>query len=143
MTGDVWNGTMAYTDGSAVTFAAREEPKLYVENGRMEAMFNVVLQMPGFTSYVMSQAIKTTATPPGPPGPSPPGPPPPAGHCNKTAWSQFCPPTQANPRECMVCSEAHSAELFEMKCVGPDCWPDYCAGKPTPGCVGHDHQSSF
>ena len=61
MTGDVWNGSMTYTDGSTVTFAAREEPKLYVANGQMEAMFNVVLQMPGLHSYVMSQAIETTA----------------------------------------------------------------------------------
>ena len=61
MAGDVWNGSMVYTDGSVVTFAAREEPKLYVEGGGMKALFNVVLQMPGFTSYVMSQAIKTSA----------------------------------------------------------------------------------
>eukprot|EP00927_Polykrikos_kofoidii_P045691 TRINITY_DN39736_c0_g1_i1.p1 TRINITY_DN39736_c0_g1~~TRINITY_DN39736_c0_g1_i1.p1 ORF type:complete len:446 (+),score=51.08 TRINITY_DN39736_c0_g1_i1:30-1367(+) len=56
---DVWNSTIEYIDGSAVTFHRREEPKIYVEAGQMLAMFNAVndyRESPG-TSYVMSQAI--------------------------------------------------------------------------------------
>ena len=61
---NVWSSTIAYTDGSAVTFVRREEPKIYVdEQGRMAAMFNAVAdgRQPSGT-YVMSQAIATNAS---------------------------------------------------------------------------------
>ena len=39
----VWNSTVNYTDGTAVTYRRREEPKIYLdEHGVMRAMFNAV-----------------------------------------------------------------------------------------------------
>jgi len=56
---DVWDSSIAYTDGSTVTFHRREEPKIYVEDGQMLAMFNAVNDQreSAGTSYVMSQGI--------------------------------------------------------------------------------------
>lgn len=71
----------------------------------------------------------TPSPPPAPPPPSPSG-----LHCNKTAWTQICPPMPTAVGKCMACCQAHSAELFKMKCIGTFCWPDYCGGKPAPGC---------
>ena len=58
-----WSSTVNYTDGSSVTFTRREEPKIYVEGGKMLAMFNAVQDPRCATTgnectYVMSQAIK-------------------------------------------------------------------------------------
>lgn len=56
----VWNSTISYTDGTAVTFRRREEPKIFVdERGYMRAMFNAVTDPHNNdVSYVMSQAIR-------------------------------------------------------------------------------------
>ena len=67
------------------------------------------------------------------PGPPPP-PPPPSIHCNRTAWGQLCPPQPANVQACMACCEVHKGALFKLDCIGASCWPDFCAGKPAPGC---------
>ena len=58
-----WSSTVNYTDGFSVTFTRREEPKIYVEGGKMLAMFNAVQDPRCATTgnectYVMSQAIK-------------------------------------------------------------------------------------
>jgi len=58
----VYQSVVEYTDGSQVQFYRREEPKIYVEDGQMLAMFNAVndrRESKG-TSYVMSQAINTS-----------------------------------------------------------------------------------
>lgn len=59
----VWNSTVRCTDGSAVTFHRREEPKVYLdEHGVMRAMFNAVTDPHDSSiSYVMSQAIRGPA----------------------------------------------------------------------------------
>ena len=61
-------------------------------------------------------------------------PPPAPVHCNMTAWRQFCPPMPNNSSACMACCSTHSSALWKLNCIGPDCWPDYCSGKPAPGC---------
>lgn len=43
---DVYDCAIEYTDGSIVDFSRREEPKLYVENGQMLAIFNAVQDLP-------------------------------------------------------------------------------------------------
>ena len=58
----VWNSTVNYTDGTAVTYRRREEPKIYLdEHGVMRAMFNAVTDPhESNISYVMSQAIRAS-----------------------------------------------------------------------------------
>jgi len=58
----VYQSVVEYTDGSQVQFHRREEPKIYVEDGQMLAMFNAVndqRELKG-TTYVMSQAINAS-----------------------------------------------------------------------------------
>lgn len=57
----VWNSTVRYTDGTAITFRRREEPKIYQDgDGTIQAMFNAVTDPhDSGISYVMSQAIRT------------------------------------------------------------------------------------
>lgn len=104
----------------------------------------------GKLTYTVTPSIRQSAVraapcqqvkmPPPPPPPLPPPPPPhpptppPGVHCNMTAWNQLCAPVPTNVSKCMTCCMQHSAELFKLNCIGTDCWPDYCADKPTPGC---------
>jgi len=55
----VWSSTISYVDGSTVSFQRREEPKIYVEDGQLLAMFNAVsdTRISADVSYVMSQGI--------------------------------------------------------------------------------------
>jgi beta-galactosidase len=68
--------------------------------------------------------------PPLPPPPPPLPPAPPGTHCNETSWKLLCQPGG----KCMSCCNAHQAELFHLNCIGPSCWPNFCAGKPITGC---------
>eukprot|EP01047_Picozoa_sp_COSAG01_P082831 COSAG01_NODE_17082_length_1180_cov_1.356152_1_plen_234_part_01 len=54
--------------------------------------------------------------------------------CNMTAWRLLCKPAPTNTSACMQCCGLHGAELWKLNCIGSDCWPDYCAGKPASGC---------
>ena len=66
--------------------------------------------------------------------PAPPPAPSPLPKCNYTEWRTMCTPTPAAISPCMACCKNHSKRLFAMGCIGTNCWPDYCAGKPSPGC---------
>ena len=57
---------------------------------------------------------------------------PPPSQCDYPAWGLICKPTPANVSECMACCETHNVQLHAIGCVGPNVWPNYCAGK-VPG----------
>ena len=98
---------------------------------------NVTLNTALKTAKILWHGLPPIPTPPTPPPtPPPPPPPPPRKECNLTAWNKICPPTPHAPHQCMACCEAHEAQMFEINCIGPNCWPDHCAGKATPGCEG-------
>jgi hypothetical protein len=89
----------------------------------------------GEVSFTSRMPPPPLPPPPPMPPPSPPPPPPPPGtHCNETAWKLICQPMPSSVGKCMACCGEHQAELFKLNCIGSKCWPDFCAGKPIPGC---------
>jgi hypothetical protein len=93
----------------------------------------------GLQAGEVSFTTKPMLPPPPPPPPLPPLPPPappapPGTDCNETAWQLMCQPTPTSVSKCMKCCSAHQAELFKLNCIGPNCWPNFCAGKPIAGC---------
>jgi alpha-L-fucosidase 2 len=114
-------------------------PKLTTITGSVkDGVLHYTVTPSSRASAVVAGSCQPVAPPPPqPPQPSPsphPPPAPPGVHCNTTAWKLLCEPMPANVSACMKCCDSHQAELWKLNCIGPDCWPDYCAAKPAPGC---------
>lgn len=92
---------------------------------------NVTVDTTAKNGTIMWHGLGPVPTPLSPPAPGPPPGPPPS-QCDYLAWGLICKPTPANVSDCMACCETHKAQLFAIGCVGPNVWPNYCAGK-VPG----------
>lgn len=101
-------------------------------NGRYFRQFehlNVSIDTTAKNGTIAWHGLGPVPTPPSPPAP---GPAPIPSQCDYLAWGLICKPTPANVSDCMACCEVHKAQLYAIGCIGPNVWPNYCAGK-APG----------